>query len=50
MFATQNGMIKVGPFDTKAELLQALEVYCDELLARREMTESEVQALLAQHK
>ena len=50
VFASKNGMVEVGPFDTKAELLEALEVYCEELIADGEMTEAAVEQLLAQYK
>lgn len=50
VFASKNGMVEVGPFDTKTELLEALEVYCEELIADGEMTETAVEQLLAQYK
>ncbi|MDO5399897.1 MAG: hypothetical protein Q4F17_02810 [Eubacteriales bacterium] len=50
VFTSKNGMVEVGPFDTKAELLEALEGYCKELIADGEMTEAAVEQLLAQYK
>ncbi len=45
----KNGMVEVGPFDTKAELLEALEDYCENLIADGEMTKTDVEQLLAHY-
>lgn len=50
VFASKNDMVEVGPFDTKAELLEVLEDYCEDLIAEGEMTEAAVEQLLAQYK
>ncbi len=49
VFTSKNGMVEVGPFDTKTELLEALEDYCENLIADGEMNKTDVEHLLAQY-
>ena len=49
VFQTENGVVEVGPFESKEELLEVLKPYCDKLVASGELTESEAQAILEKY-